>query len=236
MAIATLKAPLRWLLRATVDGSKLFTRGGLRAFTTRQFASIAPGADVLLVGAGGEINGLLLRFARERGFAVTQIDVDPARNPDIVADICDWRAPAAYDVVVMCEVLEHVHAPARAIESVLLPLRPGGRLIATVPFIYPIHERPVDYFRYIKFGIRRLLAGFESADVRERDSWPEAMLVLGVRTAMSGSRRLAAVSPLFVVAALVGYPFAWALGRLFPADFLTSGYLVTAVKGGGPPG
>ena len=48
----------------------------------------------------------------------------------------------SYDVVVIAEVLEHLHSPHLAVENLRNTLRPNGRLVLTVPFIFPIPEAP----------------------------------------------------------------------------------------------
>jgi len=42
-------------------------------------------------------------------------------------------------------------------------LRPGGKLLLNVPFLYRIHEAPHDYYRYTEFALRRFAeqSGFD---------------------------------------------------------------------------
>jgi predicted SAM-dependent methyltransferase len=67
-----------------------------------------------------------------------------------------------YRTVVCAEVLEHVKYPDAALLFCFDVLRPGGKLIITVPFAFPIHNFPDDYWRYTPSGLRLLLteAGF----------------------------------------------------------------------------
>ena len=46
-------------------------------------------------------------------------------------------------------------------------LRPGGHLILTAPFFWPLHEEPRDFYRYSPYGLRYLLeeTGFEVVEV-----------------------------------------------------------------------
>jgi ubiquinone/menaquinone biosynthesis C-methylase UbiE len=57
-------------------------------------------------------------------------------------------ADSSFDFVLCSEVLEHVPDPRRAIGEIARVLRPGGRLVLTVPFLYPIHEEPWDFWRF----------------------------------------------------------------------------------------
>ncbi|MFC5345675.1 class I SAM-dependent methyltransferase [Brevundimonas staleyi] len=63
-----------------------------------------------------------------------------------------------FDVVVMTEVLEHLHSPELAIKEVTRVLGDSGVLILTVPFMYQLHEMPSDYVRWTEFMLSKTLA------------------------------------------------------------------------------
>ena len=84
-----------------IDASNRFSREGLNEFVEREIAALEaqPGPlRVLNVGAGGS---LARRVARLRGARVWHVDLDPARRPDVVADVCDLRCfeDARFDAV-----------------------------------------------------------------------------------------------------------------------------------------
>ena len=215
--------------RRLVRASKVLSRKGLYPFLETSFAAIQPGSRVLTVGAGGEVNRRLYRHARERGYEVLSFDIDPQRGPDLVGDICEYDfGGATFDVVVISEVLEHLHSPHRAVERIQAALRPGGQLLLTAPFLLPIHERPHDYYRYTRYGLEFLLRDFTDVVIRERNSWADAVNVIGPRLAVDErtSSRLAA--PLFVLLGFASLPLVWLAGRLIPTDFATTGYVVSA--------
>src|SRR5215831_10665922 len=56
---------------------------------------------------------------------------------------------ASFDVVLCTEVLEHLPEPQRAIDEMYRVLAPGGQLLLTTRFLFPIHDAPHDYFRFI---------------------------------------------------------------------------------------
>lgn len=66
-------------------------------------------------------------------------------------------AGEVFDCVFALEVLEHVTDVESAIAEVLRVLKPGGEVLITVPFVYPIHEAPHDYRRFTQFGLQSLL-------------------------------------------------------------------------------
>ena len=63
----------------------------------------------------------------------------------------------SFDVVLSTQVLEHVPDPPRALAEAVRVLKRGGRLILTVPGVWPTHEAPHDYWRFTRHGLKRLL-------------------------------------------------------------------------------
>jgi 2-polyprenyl-3-methyl-5-hydroxy-6-metoxy-1,4-benzoquinol methylase len=85
---------------------------------------------------------------------LTSVDIDPLRKPDVVASV--YQLPfkdGEFDNILCTEVLEHLAEPAAAILEMERVLKPGGKLILTTCFIFPIHDAPGDYFRYTKYGL-----------------------------------------------------------------------------------
>ena len=68
-----------------------------------------------------------------------------------------------YPVVLCTEVLEHVIDIDRAFDGLRRLAAPGGRVVLTVPFMYPVHMAPFDFRRLTEFGIAQLAAahGFD---------------------------------------------------------------------------
>jgi SAM-dependent methyltransferase len=74
------------------------------------------------------------------------------------------------DVVLCTEVLEHVPNPPALLEEAFHALKPGGRLLLTVPFAARWHFVPHDYWRFTPSSLKMLLegAGFQHVVVRAR--------------------------------------------------------------------
>jgi len=66
-------------------------------------------------------------------------------------------ADASFQTVLATEVLEHVMSPGALLQEMVRVLKPGGRLLVTVPFIQPLHEMPSDFFRYTPYSLRNLV-------------------------------------------------------------------------------
>lgn len=81
--------------------------------------------------------------------------------------------PHSMDTALATEVLEHVRAPRELLAAVLEVLKPGGMLLLTVPFAFPVHEPPHDYQRWTRFGLELLVreAGFEVQTLVPLGDW-----------------------------------------------------------------
>jgi SAM-dependent methyltransferase len=83
----------------------------------------------------------------------------------------DWGVEdGAFDTALCTEVLEHIQNPAAFLVRIFDCLRPGGRLVLTVPFAARWHFIPYDYWRFTPSGLHLLLArvGFDEVHVRAR--------------------------------------------------------------------
>lgn len=91
---------------------------------------------------------------------------------------------ASFDVVLCTEVLEHLPEPQRAIDEMFRVLTPGGQLLLTTRFLFPIHDAPHDYFRFTKYGLRHLLRRFEIVTLEEETDAVGTIAVLLQRLGM----------------------------------------------------
>ncbi len=211
--------------------SKLLSRKGIYPFLHQQFEQISANAQVLNVGAGGDIAKTLMQYAAQQRFKVISLDIDKKRQADIIGDICvhDFKEQR-FDVVIMAEVLEHLHSPHLALENVHRILKENGRLIITVPFIFPIHDQPHDYYRYTRYGLEYLLRHFRDVSINERNSWTESIDVLSARLIMDKNWPARILAPFLVLWAFVKWPISFLIARVVRTNFITSGYLLTAHK------
>ncbi len=62
-----------------------------------------------------------------------------------------------FDTILATDVLEHISNPKLFISESARLLKPKGKLILAVPFLYKIHEVPHDYYRYTEYALRNFM-------------------------------------------------------------------------------
>lgn len=68
-------------------------------------SKLAPGDHVLEIGVGTRFTA---NYLKSKGYKVTTIDIDPEKQPDIVANIVEYEFVENYDYVIAFEVFEHI--------------------------------------------------------------------------------------------------------------------------------
>jgi len=63
-----------------------------------------------------------------------------------------------FDGILSTQVLEHVEDLSLLLAECNRVLKPGGKFIVSVPFVYKEHEQPHDYRRFTSFGLTQLLS------------------------------------------------------------------------------
>ena len=113
------------------------------------------------------------------------VDIEPGQGVDHVADAHDLLRfdDGSFEVVLATAVLEHLHTPQQAINEMYRVLKPGGSVILTTRFIFPLHNIPGDYWRFTRYGLERLFRDFKHVEVIEETTTLEAIAVLFERLA-----------------------------------------------------
>lgn len=113
---------------------------------------------------------------------------DGARTATVSASADAIPLPdASFDTVILTQVLEHVRRPAVVLSEIARVLRPGGRLFATVPFVWELHEEPHDYWRFTRYALAALLedAGLDAIAITARSDSFTALAQLMMNVAWS---------------------------------------------------
>ncbi len=149
-----------------------FARKGLYDEVAR-LAPRMPG-ELLDVGCGTKpYQGLFSSAERYTGLELDTPGNRVAKRADYFYDGNVFPFDAeAFDGAICNQVLEHVFNPDRFLQELARVLKPGGRLLLTVPFVWDEHEQPWDYARYSSFGLKNLLErnGFSVLEQRKTNA------------------------------------------------------------------
>jgi len=115
----------RWLVEAARGGGSRFLDIGSGQGDMMQMAMpLLPGAELL----GVELSASGVEASRRKAPGATFIAADLFEPPAALQPYNDWASHA-----VCCEVLEHVDDPAAFLSRAQAYLKPGARLLVTVP-------------------------------------------------------------------------------------------------------
>jgi SAM-dependent methyltransferase len=136
--------------------------------------------------------------------------------------------------VVCTEVLEHVPDPEQVLAEAHRALRPGGRLILSIPFLARIHSDPHDYQRYTACKLEQLLAqvGFVMVGIRPQGLYFTVMADM-IRDGLARLRPTLLRWGLAVLFFPLAYSLIYWERKLAAAPFITSypgGYWAIAHK------
>lgn len=213
---------LRRAAVAKVEFSKRLTRHRIDSFLRRELRGVT--GTVLDLGAG------LRPFASLIPGRVIALDHRPRPELDLIGDAHALPfGDNTLDAIVCTEVFEHLIDPPLAACELIRVLKPGGRLVLTTRFCFPLHDRPGDHWRFTPYTLARLFAPLDPVVIPQHTAY-QTLLVLLVRLVMEPTRLNRVLSPPVLLACALLWAMEPLAGKLLPTDSLTSGYLVAGRK------
>jgi SAM-dependent methyltransferase len=157
----TAATPSRPIRRGRYSASILrgdfFVLRNLKSFLEQSLRRwVQAGVTVADVGCGEQP---LRSLVEGLGGEYTGVDVVQNRQGtvDVTADITKIPLPRdSFGLVLCTEVLEHIPDTSAAVAELKRLCRPGGAIIITTPFTYPLHEEPYDFVRLTPHLLQRL--------------------------------------------------------------------------------
>lgn len=98
-----------------------------------------------------------------QSYQITNYDINAPLTIDMTAMNFKTESVTA---LFSAYALEHVLDYKKAIAEMKRVLRPGGRILLVVPFLYYFHGAPDDYIRFTKSYLRELFSDMNILDIR----------------------------------------------------------------------
>jgi ubiquinone/menaquinone biosynthesis C-methylase UbiE len=162
-------------------------------------------------------------------------------RPQIFGDGQALPVPAqSMDTVLLLDVLEHLPRTGDCLAEVWRVLKPGGRFVLHVPFLYPLHDVPFDFYRWTEYGLKELAGECDfELEVVEREGHPieTAALLYNLAFSKTVLNWIQAKNPFLIL--VVFLPLlvlwinltAWMIRAAAKADgFMPQGYLMVWKK------
>lgn len=135
-----------------------------KRFTYKQVKIFAQGLEkknVLEIGSG---NDTLKSFFPQSTFI--ESDLFPSER-QIRYDVTKSKYKHKVDAIICASVLEHIYEFEKALNNMFYSLNKGGKLLVIVPFLYPLHSIPFDFWRFSEFTLTKKLEdlGFKNVKV-----------------------------------------------------------------------
>lgn len=91
------------------------------------------------------IDKYIFSVLRKGRIKVDHLDGKNEKGVDVVCDVMNVdKINKRYDLVLCCNLLEHIYNPKGFCKKLLSLIKPNGFLVLTVPFIFPYHPDPID--------------------------------------------------------------------------------------------
>lgn len=139
-------------------------------FYLKNIGIFSKGAKILDMG-GKKKNKRGLFDIDKYGFEVKYANIDPKTEPDFLCDI--KKIPVednSFDGIILSETLEHIDEPLLVLKEAYRLLKPNGKCLICVPFIFQIHADPYDFGRYTDYYYKKYLSelGFKNIKIEKQ--------------------------------------------------------------------
>lgn len=94
------------------------------------------------------------------------LNIDESTNPDYCCSAENIPVENSFfDTIIFCEILEHLEKPEKVLKEISRIIKPDGVLIASIPFLFPVHADPYDFQRWTKDKINKELLSLRFSEI-----------------------------------------------------------------------
>lgn len=145
-------------------------RRAIELFVEEKSRTLKENSKVLDAGAGP--------CPYKKFFAHCKYEATDFKDPHKILNfICSLdkipKKKETYNAIICTEVLEHVEDPQTVLKEFHRILKKKGKLFATVPQSWMIHQEPYNFFYFTKYGMESLLkkAGFKTYKITPKGGY-----------------------------------------------------------------
>lgn len=134
----------------------------------QNIAKRTKGKKILEIGSGKPV-GKKYPYSYSNLFSKNNKFIRSDINPKFghkVIDITKIKSKDEYDLILCLNVLEHVYDFQKGIENIYKLLKKGGEVLVFLPYAYPLHDEPADFFRYSKHALKKMFSKFKSLEIK----------------------------------------------------------------------
>lgn len=89
---------------------------------------------------------------------IISVDIARSKTADIICDSHNIPLKKEkFDKVICINSFYYFSNPFESLKEIKRVLKKDGKLVIITPFIYPLHDVPLDKYRFTEYGIRNLL-------------------------------------------------------------------------------
>lgn len=137
------------------------------------------------------------------------LDIRPGPGVDVVGSV--YKLPFKdneFDIALCLVVLEHLEDPQKAIIEIKRILKPGGKIFVSVPFMFPMHDTPNDFWRFTKYGLKILFKDWDIEKIEAETDMNETFAVLFQRVGYQANFYINKIMKVFI------FSLAWLVTKM----------------------
>jgi SAM-dependent methyltransferase len=130
---------------------------------------------ILDLGCGAKPYESVFSFAEK----FVGFDVEKNERVDFIG--FNWDLPFhdnEFDALISTQVLEHTAKITETVSEIRRVVKNNGLIFISVPFAFPIHGTPYDYYRFTKYGLTEIFKDFELIEITPLNGYINTQLRL----------------------------------------------------------
>jgi ubiquinone/menaquinone biosynthesis C-methylase UbiE len=136
--------------------------------SAREIAKKTKNKKILEIGSGKKVKGKypysVAHFFNKNN-EVVMSDINPDFGHRVI-DATKMNFREEFDMIICLNVLEHVYNFEKAIGNIHRALKKDGEVAVFVPFAYPLHDEPYDFYRFSEHSLRKMFSEFREVKIR----------------------------------------------------------------------